>query len=222
MKEAWASCFFFSQCHKLTSIFLKQVPQSEIWQMSKIKPLMYSLLYSLLCKIGTWIFHALPEECLCCQCLRCCHFILLYPVPVCSHYPEPVYKINKVLWMKDIFFPPSLSPQIGTFFALTRLFLPLWQEPQDHTCGTDQSKIRNIHTRAELHCTRAALGLFMESHGCRGGGGLGLVKNSFLFWYCNARVHSSLRHALHRETAEPVLPHQRQRDAGHNPPPLHC
>lgn len=130
---------------------------------------------------------------------------------------------DKQSTMNERFFlTPSLSQQIGTFFALTRLFFPLWQEPQDHTCGTDQSKIRNMHRRAELHCTQAALGLFTESHGCREGGGLVSVKNSFLFWNCNARVHSSLGHALHRETAELVWPCMRQRDAGHNPPPLHC
>ena len=130
---------------------------------------------------------------------------------------------DKQSTMNERFFfsPPSSSQQIRTFFALTRLFLPLWQEPQDHTCGTNQRKIRNMHRRAELYCTQAALGLFTESHGCRGGG-LVLVKNSFLFWNCNTRVHSSLGHPLHRETAELVLPCLRQRDAGHNPPPLHC
>lgn len=154
--------------------------------MSKRKPL-----YSPVCKFGAWVFHAWPEERLCCQCLRCCHFISLHPV--CSHYYEPVYKLHKLLWMKDFgFFPPSLSQQVGTFFALTRLFLPLQQEPQDLACGSDQSKIRNMHRRAELHCT---LELFMESHGWRGGG-LGLVKDSFLFGNCNAQVHSSLGHAL--------------------------
>lgn len=122
----------FFPSHKLTSFFLKQVPQPEVWQMSKIKPLTYSLAR----KFGACTFHAWPEECLCCQCLRCCHFIFFYPVR--SHYCQPVYKINKILWMKDFFFsPPSLSQRMGTFFALTRSFLPLWQEPQDHTCGTE-------------------------------------------------------------------------------------
>lgn len=180
--------------------------------MSKIKPVTYSLV----CKFGAWIFHALPQEFPCSQCLGCCHFVSLHAV--CSHCCAPVYKTNKVLWMKDFFFPrPFLNQQMGTFLALTRLFPPLWHEPQ--TTLAAQSKLRNVHRRAALRFTQADLGLSPESHGSRGGGGLVSVKNSFLFCNCNPRVHSLLGRVFHRETAELVLPCLRQGAAGHHPPP---
>lgn len=181
--------------------------------MSKIKPVTYSLV----CKFGAWIFHALPEEFPCSQCLECCHFTSLHAA--CSHCCVPVYRINQVLWMKDFFFPSLLKPTNRNILCTNQALAPSLTGTTDHTCSTDGSKLRNMHRRAALGCTQAALGLSPESHGSRGGGGLVSVKNSFLFCNCNPGVHSLLGRVFHRETAELVLPCLKHGAAEHHPPP---
>lgn len=119
--------------------------------------------------------------------------------------------------MKD-FFPSLLKPANRNILCTNQALAPSLTGTTDHTCSVDQSKLRNMHRRAALHCTQAALGLSPESHGSTGGG-LVSVKNSFLFCNCNPRVHSLLGRVFHRETAELVLPCLRHGAAGHHPPP---
>lgn len=119
--------------------------------------------------------------------------------------------------MKD-FFPSLLKPANRNILCTNQALAPSLTGTTDHTCSTNQSKLRSMHRRAALRCTQAALGLSPESHGSRGGGSVS-VKNSFLFCNCSPRVHSLLGRVFHRETAELVLPCLRHGAAGHHPPP---
>lgn len=123
-----------------------------------------------------------------------------------------------MLWMK-LFFPSLLKPTNRNILCMNQALAPSLTGATNHTCTTDQSKLRNVHRRVALHCTQAVLGLSPESHGSRGRVGLVSVKNSFLFCNCNPGVHSLLGCVFHRETAELVLPCLRQGAAGHHPPP---
>lgn len=147
--------------------------------------------------------------------------MLSFCLITCSMQPLPCASLqNKRSAMNERFFLPSLlKPPNTNILSTNQALPPSLTGTTDHTCSTDQSKLRNLHRRAALCCTQAALGLSKESHGSRGGGGLVSVKNSFLFCNYNPGVHSLLGRVFHRETAELVLPCLRQGAAGHNPPP---
>lgn len=144
----------------------------------------------------------------------CCITCSMQPL-LCASLQDKPSAMNE-----RFFFPYLLKPTSRNILCTNQALAPSLTGTTDHTCSTDQGKLRNMHRRAALCCTRAALGLSPESHGFRGGG-LVSVKNSFLFCNCNPRVHSLLGRVFHRETAELVLPCLKHGAAGLHPPPLH-
>lgn len=149
--------------------------------------------------------------------------MLSFCLTTCSMQPLLCPSLqDKQSAMNERFFfsrPLLLKPTNGNILSTNQALPPSLTWTTDHTCSTDQSKLRNVHRRAALRCTQAALGLSPESHGSRGGGGLVSVENYFLFCNCNPKVHSLLGRVFHRETAELVLSCLRQGTAEHHPPP---